>query len=112
MLCVAALAAPRVTLPRLLVAMRAVRPRHGGDSAERVGRRVERLGARIPGATGCFPQAIASAVLLRRHGHVPEIVIGVRNRPFGAHAWVEVAGRIVTGADEAGLFREIWRGSP
>jgi len=84
---------------------------HTGHRAEQVGRRAERVGARVPGAHGCYPQALAASVLLKGHGHRPELVIGIRNRPFGAHAWVEVGGQIVTGAHEAPNYREIWRGS-
>jgi transglutaminase-like putative cysteine protease len=30
--------------------------------------------------------------LLRRYGFPAQCVIGVRNRPFAAHAWVELYG--------------------
>lgn len=73
--------------------------------------RVERLGRRIPGARLCLPQALAGAVLLRRHGYAAEVVVGVRNEPFAAHAWLVHDGRVVLGeADRAGHV-PIWRGA-
>ena len=103
--------AARIPLAQLWLAIRDLPVLGSGDPAHRVGRRVERVGARVPGAHGCYPQALAASVLLKRHGHRPELVIGIRNRPFGAHAWVEVQGQIVTGALQANDYREIWRGS-
>ena len=111
MLVVTALLAGRVSLPRFCDAIRSVGPGGDADSAERIGRRVERLGARGPGAGGCYPQALASATVLKRHGYRPELVAGVRSRPFRAHAWVEVDGEVVTGGHEAPHYDEIWRGA-
>ncbi|MCB9675397.1 MAG: lasso peptide biosynthesis B2 protein [Alphaproteobacteria bacterium] len=104
------MAAPRMGLPGLWRAIEAMPGGGSGEPADRIGRRVERIGARIPGAQGCYPQAIAAAALLRYHGHSADLVIGVRTRPFGAHAWVESDGVAVTGGAEAPDFREIWRG--
>ena len=33
--------------------------------------------------------------LLRRHGHPAELVLGASIIPFGAHAWVELDGRVI-----------------
>jgi hypothetical protein len=105
-------------LPELWRAIRSLPVGGSGEPAERVGARVERVGSRLgrvwPAPLGavdaCFVQALASAALLRWHGHAPELVIGTSTRPFAAHAWVEVRGRVVTGGAEASRFREIWRG--
>jgi hypothetical protein len=43
----------------------------------------------------CLQRSAAAACLLRQHGIPAELVIGVQQWPFRAHAWVEVAGRIV-----------------
>jgi len=55
----------------------------------------------VPGAN-CLPQAIVAKRLLEEQGYKPVIRIGVR-RPeesaFSAHAWVDVAGRVVLGDD-------------
>ena len=42
----------------------------------------------------CLQRAAATTRLLRRSGVPAEMVIGVQQCPFRAHAWVEVAGRI------------------
>ena len=43
----------------------------------------------------CLQRSAATACLLRRHGVSAEMVIGIQQIPFRAHAWVEVDGRIV-----------------
>lgn len=53
----------------------------------------------VPGAT-CLTQALASRFLLRISGQASDLKIGVEkdeNNRFGAHAWIEVDGRIVIG---------------
>lgn len=53
----------------------------------------------VPYAT-CLTQALATRVLLRMDGQNSSLKIGVekdRNEKFGAHAWIEVDGRIVMG---------------
>jgi hypothetical protein len=43
----------------------------------------------------CLQRSAATARLLRRRGIYAELVIGVQQWPFRAHAWVEIAGRVV-----------------
>jgi hypothetical protein len=43
----------------------------------------------------CLQRSAATACLLRRCGVAAELVTGVQQMPFRAHAWVEVAGRVV-----------------
>jgi hypothetical protein len=43
----------------------------------------------------CLQRSAAAALLLKKHGFRAEMVIGVQQLPFLAHAWVEVAGRVV-----------------
>lgn len=43
----------------------------------------------------CLQRSAAAACLLKRHGVVAQMVIGAQQLPFRAHAWVEVAGRVV-----------------
>lgn len=47
----------------------------------------------------CLVQALATQVLLRRHGHPANLRIGVSQEDgaFRAHAWVEVNGSIIVG---------------
>ncbi|HEX2313999.1 MAG TPA: lasso peptide biosynthesis B2 protein [Thermomonospora sp.] len=48
------------------------------------------------GSRGCLPRSLAITVLCRMRGVWPTWCVGVRTRPpFGAHAWVEAAGRPV-----------------
>src|SRR5450432_1644281 len=54
---------------------------------------------RIPGTT-CLPQGMAAHLLLGRLGQPSELRLGVALNSEGsleAHAWVEVAGRVVSG---------------
>lgn len=43
----------------------------------------------------CLQRSAATARLLKKYGVRAEMVIGVQQLPFLAHAWVEVAGRVV-----------------
>jgi hypothetical protein len=43
----------------------------------------------------CLQRSAATTCLLRRHGVSAQMVIGARQIPFKAHAWVEVDGRVV-----------------
>lgn len=110
-LVVTALTLERLGFETVWAGVLATPVRERGVDVRALTRRVERWGRRIPGARLCLPQAIAVATILRRHGVRGELVFGVRHHPFAAHAWVEVDGRIVLGADEAAAYDEIWRRS-
>jgi Transglutaminase-like superfamily len=43
----------------------------------------------------CLQRSAATTCLLRRHGVAASLVIGARQLPFKAHAWVEVEGVVV-----------------
>ncbi len=43
----------------------------------------------------CLQRSAATACLLKRYGVPAQMVIGARQIPFKAHAWVEVDGRVV-----------------
>jgi hypothetical protein len=43
----------------------------------------------------CLQRAATTACLLKRYGVPARMIIGTQQVPFKAHAWVEVAGRIV-----------------
>jgi hypothetical protein len=53
----------------------------------------------------CLQRSAATACLLKRHGVPAQMMIGARRMPFGAHAWVEVGGRIV---NDKPYVREIY----
>jgi hypothetical protein len=44
----------------------------------------------------CLQRSAATACLLKELGVPAEMVIGVQQFPFKAHAWVEVGGQVVT----------------
>ena len=43
----------------------------------------------------CLQRSAATVCLLKSHGIHAELIIGAQPLPFKAHAWVEVAGRVV-----------------
>lgn len=43
----------------------------------------------------CLQRSSATACLLKTFGAHSELIIGARQMPFKAHAWVEIDGRIV-----------------
>ncbi len=43
----------------------------------------------------CLQRSAATACLLKRYGVPAQMVIGAKQMPFKAHAWVEVGGRVV-----------------
>jgi hypothetical protein len=43
----------------------------------------------------CLQRSAATACLLRRHGMECSFVLGARQLPFRAHAWVEISGHVV-----------------
>jgi hypothetical protein len=43
----------------------------------------------------CLQRSAATACLLKRRGVAAQMIIGSRQMPFQAHAWVEVEGRVV-----------------
>jgi hypothetical protein len=43
----------------------------------------------------CLQRSAAAACLLKSYGVPAQMVIGARQIPFKAHAWVEVDGRVV-----------------
>ena len=69
-----------------------------GPRARGVGRAVERVAAALPWRPSCLPQAVATRAMLRRRGIACEAHLGVvSTAPLEAHAWVTVAGHVVTG---------------
>lgn len=76
----------------------------GGDEllADRIGFIITRLSKRLPWRSDCLIQAIAAQDWLLRAGIVSEIRIGVERPekgPFGAHAWLVVGEKVITGGD-------------
>jgi transglutaminase superfamily protein len=72
-------------------------PWGGGDpykESVRLGCAVTRVLRLMPGDSRCLSRSLVLTAMLARRGIQSSIVIGVRPAPgFGAHAWVEHAGR-------------------
>ena len=43
----------------------------------------------------CLQRSAATVRLLRRHGFAAQLLIGVQQLPFAAHAWVELDGTVI-----------------
>jgi hypothetical protein len=43
----------------------------------------------------CLQRSAATTYLLKRHGVNAQLVVGAQQKPFRAHAWVEIDGRVV-----------------
>jgi hypothetical protein len=43
----------------------------------------------------CLQRSAATACLLKKYGFAAQLVIGVQQLPFAAHAWVELNGFVV-----------------
>jgi len=80
-------------------------------TAHRLGQLITAAANRIPG-TSCLPRALATQIVLCRHGHQAELHIGV-NRDnegrFQAHAWVEHGGQVVIGGSDVTDYKPILR---
>jgi hypothetical protein len=64
---------------------------------------VETASRFVPRAT-CLTQALAAQIVLQRHGYSATFCLGVPAipvRPFRAHAWLELDGRIILGGEES-----------
>jgi len=57
-----------------------------------IARQVADVAAFFPGRIVCLDQSLVLWFLLRRRHLVPNLRIGIRTLPFGAHAWVDLAG--------------------
>jgi len=43
----------------------------------------------------CLQRSAATTIVMRRHGHKAEMIIGAQMTPFKSHAWVEIENTIV-----------------
>jgi hypothetical protein len=91
-------------LPATLARLRRRPPASGQDAdgvwtGVRLGRIVARVLDTLPTDSRCLIRSLVLTSLLSRRGVVSTLVIGVRpGEDFGAHAWLEVAGRPVQDA--------------
>ena len=66
------------------------------DALERVSSALELATIWYPKEILCLQRSAAAACLLRKYGIPAQMVIGAKQVPFKAHAWVEVQGLVVT----------------
>lgn len=56
----------------------------------------------------CLLKSVALFELLREAGHAPTLVLGVRDLPFAAHAWVQLGDAVVGDSlERVGLYHPI-----
>jgi len=76
-------------------------------SVEAIVRAVDRASSVVPGGRNCLVRALTAELMLRRADNESELKIGVGKSPHGefrAHAWVEIAGKVVIGESESGDY--------
>ncbi|MFI1379353.1 lasso peptide biosynthesis B2 protein [Embleya sp. NPDC020886] len=56
---------------------------------------------------GCLQRSVATVLLCRIRGTVPDWCTGVRTQPFRAHAWVEAAGTPIGESGDMALFHTV-----
>lgn len=72
----------------------------------RLGKAVTGVLGRPPLAPGCLRMSLVLCAMLARRGAESSVVIGVRaTSSFGAHAWVELAGRPILPSSETEFER-------
>ena len=64
------------------------------DPKQQVCEAVKRAASWYPRQSMCLQRSAVTTCLFRQSGVAADLVIGCRKIPFGAHAWVEVAGEI------------------
>lgn len=72
----------------------------------RLGKAVTRVLGPLPVDSGCLRLSLVLCAMLARRGVASSVVIGVRGgSSFGAHAWVELAGRAILPPSEGQFER-------
>ncbi len=85
--------------PRCICCQVASRRPIAGDT-ERICQAVAYACIWYPKTSLCLQRSAVTVTLLRRCGIHAEMVIGAQRLPLRAHAWVEVAGRVVNDKPE------------
>jgi hypothetical protein len=79
------------------------------SSADRLVWAVTKASRYVPEST-CLAQALASQVLLTRHGHPARLRVGFARSEEGklqGHAWLESRGRIVVGGGDLSRYTRL-----
>jgi len=74
-------------------------------SAWRLAHATRRVLELLPSDSRCLFRSLTLMCMLERRGIAQTLVVAVRPRPFGAHAWLEVAGEAVLPDADAGYER-------
>jgi hypothetical protein len=74
-------------------------------AAWRLAHATGRVLERLPSDSRCLFRSLTLMCMLERRGIAQTLVVAVRPRPFGAHAWVEVSGRAVLPEADPGYER-------
>jgi len=75
-------------------------------TADQICRAVDLASALYFKQARCLQRSAATACLLKKSGFPAEMVVGVQQIPFLAHAWVELHGRVV---NDKPYMSEIYR---
>lgn len=79
---------------------------------QRVAFAVRAAAANVPWNATCLPQAIAARALLKSHGYVPTMHLGVErlgDDALAGHAWVTCGDAVVIGGEDLGRYTETHR---
>lgn len=57
----------------------------------------------------CLIKSLGLFDMLRGAGHAPRLLLGVRDGPFAAHAWVEIGDAVVSDThDQVAVYQPIF----
>lgn len=74
-------------------------------AAWRLAQATRKVLERLPSDSRCLFRSLTVMSMLERRAIPQTLVVAVRPRPFGAHAWVEVAGRAILPEADPGYER-------
>lgn len=77
------------------------------DPKQQVCEAVKRAASWYPRQSMCLQRSAVTTCLLRQSGVAADLVIGCRKIPFGAHAWVEVAGEVANDKNQVQEFYKV-----
>lgn len=79
----------------------------GLEPKEQVCEAVKKAASWYPRQSMCLQRSAIATCLLRQSGLAADLVIGCRKIPFGAHAWVEVAGEVANDKRQVQEFYKV-----
>lgn len=79
----------------------------GPEPQQQVCEAVKKAASWYPKQSMCLQRSAITTCLLRQSGVAADFVIGCRKIPFGAHAWVEVAGEVANDKRQVQEFYKV-----